>query len=402
MTKVKPHGEPDLRTLFLRAAMEILEERDTPLDLRKVAEQAGKSRTAPYLVFGKEKDGGGLIALRLAVAAQGLQHLLRDVSATQSPDKSALSILHEWALAFFEFAIGNPRLFRLMFGPEIAVAAPLEGRSDDHPELNNLVNVRTELEGSLMNVLESCQQERLLDLGNILGKTRAAWATIQGIALLLLDDILLLKNVETSAPEAADIATEAIVGTTYSALTHSASLLLKAQAAQRQPRELEDEVMGFALRQDAMPLVAEPAAEWGAPPVEIPSSLRRALKSRVAVQGARILWIDDHPEWSDWEHRVLEELGTHVIWATTTEKALEILASESIDLILSDIARGDDEQAGLSGLTQIRQVRPDTPLVFYVSDLDEEKGPPAGSSGITNRPDELLHLVLDVLERGRG
>jgi CheY-like chemotaxis protein len=126
------------------------------------------------------------------------------------------------------------------------------------------------------------------------------------------------------------------------------------------------------------------------------------LKSRVAVQGARILWIDDHPEWSDWEHRVLEELGTHVIWATTTGKALEILASQSIDLILSDIARGDDEQAGLSGLTQIRQVHPDTPLVFYVSDLNEEKGPPAGSSGITNRPDELLHLVLDVLERGRG
>ena len=41
-----------LRTLLLNAAFEILEEEETPFELRKIAERAGKSRTAPYLVFG--------------------------------------------------------------------------------------------------------------------------------------------------------------------------------------------------------------------------------------------------------------------------------------------------------------------------------------------------------------
>ena len=59
-----------LRTLLLNAAFEILEEEETPFELRKVAERAGKSRTAPYLVFGKGKEGG-LRALKLAVAAEG-------------------------------------------------------------------------------------------------------------------------------------------------------------------------------------------------------------------------------------------------------------------------------------------------------------------------------------------
>ena len=121
MTEEKPHSESDLRTHFLKSALEILKDPnpDNKLTLRKVAKRIVRnerrmSRTAPYLVFGKQKDGGGVVALRLAVAAEGVRLLLREVSATQSPDKSPLSILHDWALAFFEFAIGNPRLFRLM------------------------------------------------------------------------------------------------------------------------------------------------------------------------------------------------------------------------------------------------------------------------------------------------
>ena len=48
----------ELKELLLDAALSILAEEDTPLGLRKVAERAGKSRTAPYLVFGQKQDGG--------------------------------------------------------------------------------------------------------------------------------------------------------------------------------------------------------------------------------------------------------------------------------------------------------------------------------------------------------
>ncbi len=43
----------DLRERLIRAAMDILDHPDMPLDLRKVAEAAGKSRTAPYLGQGE-------------------------------------------------------------------------------------------------------------------------------------------------------------------------------------------------------------------------------------------------------------------------------------------------------------------------------------------------------------
>jgi hypothetical protein len=39
------------------------------------------------------------------------------------------------------------------------------------------------------------------------------------------------------------------------------------------------------------------------------------------------------------------------------------------------------------------------PLIYYVTDSD--LGMPAGAFGLTNHVDELLHLVLDALERNR-
>jgi hypothetical protein len=41
-------------------------------------------------------------------------------------------------------------------------------------------------------------------------------------------------------------------------------------------------------------------------------------------------------------------------------------------------------------------------VIFYVGSSDPESEPPSGAFGITADPSELLHLVLDVLERSRG
>lgn len=130
-------------------------------------------------------------------------------------------------------------------------------------------------------------------------------------------------------------------------------------------------------------------------------SLRRAALAAPALRGATVLWIDDHPKSILWERRILQELGVRVAPAWSTEVALERLAEEPFDLIISDIARGDRADEGVRALPRLREVQPDAPVVFYVADLDAERGPPAGSAGITDRTGELLHLVLDVLERRR-
>jgi hypothetical protein len=38
-------------------------------------------------------------------------------------------------------------------------------------------------------------------------------------------------------------------------------------------------------------------------------------------------------------------------------------------------------------------------VIFYVGEPDPKKGTPVYAFGLTNRPDELVHLVLDILER---
>ncbi|MFQ6114776.1 MAG: hypothetical protein ACE5NG_11970, partial [bacterium] len=69
------------------------------------------------------------------------------------------------------------------------------------------------------------------------------------------------------------------------------------------------------------------------------------------------------------------------------------------DLIISDIARGNDKTAGLDFLKQLRNNKNTTPVIFYIGEINPKFGVPAQAFGITNRPDELLHLALDALER---
>ena len=50
-------------------------------------------------------------------------------------------------------------------------------------------------------------------------------------------------------------------------------------------------------------------------------------------------------------------------------------------------------------MNKFREDDDPTPVIFYIGIFDPKLGIPGGAFGITNRPDELLHLVLDALER---
>ncbi len=58
------------------------------------------------------------------------------------------------------------------------------------------------------------------------------------------------------------------------------------------------------------------------------------------VRGARVLWIDDHPEKVTGERRLLRALGVVVINASSSDIALELIRSDNdIDLIVTDVHR---------------------------------------------------------------
>jgi len=129
-------------------------------------------------------------------------------------------------------------------------------------------------------------------------------------------------------------------------------------------------------------------------------ALRRARLVSSVLAGARILWVDDNPKNNAWECGLLRMLRAHVVLVTRTDAALDCLRAESFDLILSDISRDGVDDGGVRALPKIKAVAPATPVVFYVGYMTGPVGP-EGSAGITNDPEELLHLILDRLERLR-
>ena len=106
--------------------------------------------------------------------------------------------------------------------------------------------------------------------------------------------------------------------------------------------------------------------------------------------------MDDHPEFNNWEKRALRSLGARVTTALSNAEAVDLLRRDDYDLIISDIGRDNGEE--VRQLWQSVSARPGAaPIIYYVADL--KPGHPEEAVGITNRPDALLDLITDALQR---
>ena len=149
--------------------------------------------------------------------------------------------------------------------------------------------------------------------------------------------------------------------------------------------------------------------------VEVPvadrqAALDRANANRALFEGAEILWVDDAPSNNRNEARMLRSFGCLITFAVSTDEALRALRSgaeqqQPFHIILSDIARDNPVPEPLAGIAMLRRLSEDgfrQPVIFYVNHLIPDAGVPAGAFGITDRPDQLLHLVMDALSRVRA
>jgi AcrR family transcriptional regulator len=152
----------DLRPALLAAARRMLE-RDGPaaLSLREVARRAGVSHNAPYRHFA---DRAALLA---AVAAEGFDTLaarMHEAAAKAAPERRLSAI----GAAYVRFALDAPNLFRLMFGGLV--------RGADHADLAAAgARAYAVLAGAAKS--EKPSPTRAV----------AAWATVHGLAHLLLE-----------------------------------------------------------------------------------------------------------------------------------------------------------------------------------------------------------------------
>ncbi|PHN02294.1 patatin-like phospholipase family protein [Flavilitoribacter nigricans] len=122
-----------------------------------------------------------------------------------------------------------------------------------------------------------------------------------------------------------------------------------------------------------------------------------------------ILWIDGDYEESKEKNlpevRFIESLDVNyrVHCLTEAEAEAQLLRKpQPFDVVISDIKRRNDPTAGIEFLKRMvaelgQGQMP--PTIFYISDFDPSRGTPPYAFGITNSPTELMHLIVDVLQR---
>ncbi|MEH2338876.1 hypothetical protein [Nostoc sp.] len=128
----------------------------------------------------------------------------------------------------------------------------------------------------------------------------------------------------------------------------------------------------------------------------------RAQRITSIIQGARLRLVNDIPEEMINVQRILQSLGVIVDVARTTKSALNMLANTEYDVIVSDMSRDGVPDEGLRFLHESIKRGLYRPIIFTVANFDPSRGVPAYAFGITNRIDEMLNLIFDVLERTKG
>jgi CheY-like chemotaxis protein len=138
-----------------------------------------------------------------------------------------------------------------------------------------------------------------------------------------------------------------------------------------------------------------------------PRDVARALPSprvQQRLQGARILWVDDRPSNNRFERQTLEALGIEIDTSISTEDAMKMIRRRSYDLIISDMGRPDDPQAGYTLLDELRESGNQTPYVLYTRAVTRQfqmKAREHGVNGITDMPQELIGIVTSILSAVR-
>jgi AcrR family transcriptional regulator len=156
------HG--NLRAACVRAGMELLEEGgETALSLRAVARRVGVSPAAPYRHFPDRE------ALVSAVAAVGYAELAERLAAAH-PSPSSPEQLASVAIAYVQFALERPGLFRVMFGE------PCDRDSDERVAATTAVSLY------LREIVERC-----FPGADPEAMATAIWALVHGLAFLHVD-----------------------------------------------------------------------------------------------------------------------------------------------------------------------------------------------------------------------
>jgi CheY-like chemotaxis protein len=116
----------------------------------------------------------------------------------------------------------------------------------------------------------------------------------------------------------------------------------------------------------------------------------------------RVLWVDDYPSNNEAIIDLYSQQGVEFDLAINTTQALDFLAKEEYDLVISDIGRGSEPDAGVRMIREINRhfSSPPPVLIFASIKAVERFGKSArteGASLVTSSPRQLMLQVTKIL-----
>jgi AcrR family transcriptional regulator len=173
------HG--DLRLALVEAGLQLLAERGLEgVTLRETARRTGVSHAAPYHHF---PDKAHLIEALAIASFDRLEASLQEAwAATHGPSVQRFRAV---GLAYVRFALEHPHEFRLMNRPDVRRSGGDRG--------DGATNVALAARGSyevLVSSIRASQSDGFLEPGDPEAMALTAWASVHGLAVLMLDGLL--------------------------------------------------------------------------------------------------------------------------------------------------------------------------------------------------------------------
>lgn len=169
----KKYHHGDLKNALIQAGVEILaKEGIEGLSLRKVAQRAGVSHSAPYSHF---PDKQSLIA---AISTEGFNQLYNELDAVIAEyPKNPKQQLQQGALAYVRFALDHTDTFKIMFS----------GVLEKEKEYPAFVEISHRTFQRVVDVVRACQEAGLLRSTSSEMMAVAVWGQVHGIISLALE-----------------------------------------------------------------------------------------------------------------------------------------------------------------------------------------------------------------------
>lgn len=180
--KTSPYHHGNLKESLVETALEMIDKEGLDsVTLRDLAQRLGTSRTAIYRHFDSKE------ALILGVIQKGYEQL--DMMFTpifQDTTQSVAVRFERMGRAYLDFAIAHPNLYRLLFGENFR-----QEREEicDYKDENQATGLY-----ALIGLLLEAQEEGIIARENPMIQAATVWASIHGLASLLIDGHLMMSD----------------------------------------------------------------------------------------------------------------------------------------------------------------------------------------------------------------